>query len=332
MSKIMSKNNYIRFDWAIKRLLRNKTDFVVVNGFLSSLLGEPVSIVTVLESESNKTSEEDKFNRTDILVEDSKKRKIIIEIQNNSEFDFFHRMLYGVSKVVTEYIKEGEMYITIGKVYSINIMYFAFGQGKGCIYHGTTNFRNVDDPDELLQLSNSQLKRFEEEQVNYQEVHNIYPEYYVLKVNKFNDVATTPLSEWIYFLKHSEIPVNFTAPGLNEARKKLTVDNLSPEEYSDYKSHLKSDKYEASAMLTAKTEGEIAGEEKGIEIGIEIGKTEGIEIGKMEGIEIGKMEGIEIGKMEIVSKLYTSGMSIEQIRQITDFSHDKIREILGIKN
>jgi hypothetical protein len=38
----MIKGNYIRFDWAIKRLLRNKADFVVVNGFISSLLGEPV--------------------------------------------------------------------------------------------------------------------------------------------------------------------------------------------------------------------------------------------------------------------------------------------------
>jgi predicted transposase/invertase (TIGR01784 family) len=324
----MANNNYIRFDWAIKRLLRNKADFVVVNGFLSSLLGEPVTIINVLESEGNKTSEANKFNRTDILVEDSKKQKIIIEIQNNSEFDFFHRMLYGVSKVVTEYINEGEMYIKIGKVYSINIMYFALGQGKGCIYHGTTTFHNLDDYGELLRLSNSQLKQFREMQIDYQEVYNIYPEYYVLKVNNFNNVAITPLSEWMYFLKNSEIPTNFTAPGLDEAREKLKFDNLSRQEQIDYEKHIKSSRYEASAMLTAKTEGEIAGEEKGREEGRE----EGIEIGIEKGIEIGKTEGIEKGKAEIVLNLYTGGISIEQIMQFTGFSHDKIREILGIKN
>jgi hypothetical protein len=30
----MEKSNYIRFDWAIKRLLRQKANFVVLEGFL----------------------------------------------------------------------------------------------------------------------------------------------------------------------------------------------------------------------------------------------------------------------------------------------------------
>ncbi|MDR3269289.1 MAG: Rpn family recombination-promoting nuclease/putative transposase, partial [Tannerella sp.] len=81
----MSKGkNYIRFDWAMKRLLRQKADFVVINGFLSSLLGEKIEIIRVLESEGNKNTEGSKFNRVDILVEDSHGAKIIIEIQNSS--------------------------------------------------------------------------------------------------------------------------------------------------------------------------------------------------------------------------------------------------------
>ncbi|MDR3246182.1 MAG: Rpn family recombination-promoting nuclease/putative transposase [Prevotellaceae bacterium] len=287
------KDNYIRFDWAIKRLLCNKADFVVVNGFLSSLLGEPVSIIHVLESEGNKASKEDKFNRTDILVEDSKKRKIIIEIQNYSEFDFFHRMLYGVSKVVTEYLTSGKKYMEIGKIYSVNIMYSSIGQGKGYSYHGWMDFRNMCDQDDILQLSDEQLKKFKENQIDYQNIFNIFPEYFVLKVNKFDDVATTPLAEWMYFLKNSEIPANFTAPGLDVAREKLRVDNLSPKEHAAYDHHLKTARYEDSSMET----GEIAGEAR--------------------------------GKAEVVHKLYTSlGMPIEQIMQATDFSREKIIEIL----
>ena len=32
--------NYIRFDWAMKRLLRNKANFAVLEGLLTTLLNE----------------------------------------------------------------------------------------------------------------------------------------------------------------------------------------------------------------------------------------------------------------------------------------------------
>ena len=50
----MAKNNYIRFDWAIKRLLRNKADYTVLEGFLSVLLNDGIKIKNIKESESNK--------------------------------------------------------------------------------------------------------------------------------------------------------------------------------------------------------------------------------------------------------------------------------------
>ena len=64
------KNNLIRFDWAMKRLLRDKSNYVVLEGFLSTLLGEDLHIVRFLESEANQTEVNDKFNRADMLVED----------------------------------------------------------------------------------------------------------------------------------------------------------------------------------------------------------------------------------------------------------------------
>ena len=53
----MSGENYIRFDWAMKRLLRNKANYVVLEGFLSSLLGKKFKIHRFLESESNQEDE-----------------------------------------------------------------------------------------------------------------------------------------------------------------------------------------------------------------------------------------------------------------------------------
>ena len=46
-------DRYIRFDWAIKRLLRQKANFGVLEGLLTVLLNEKVEIIELLESESN---------------------------------------------------------------------------------------------------------------------------------------------------------------------------------------------------------------------------------------------------------------------------------------
>ena len=109
-------SSYIRFDWAMKRLLRDKGNFAVLEGLITTLLGEEITIKTLLESESNQESEYDKYNRVDILGEDSKGRLILFEIQNNNEYAYFQRMLFGVSKLVTEYLNRGQGYESIRKV------------------------------------------------------------------------------------------------------------------------------------------------------------------------------------------------------------------------
>lgn len=77
----MNNRNLIRFDWAIKRLLRNKADYFVLEGFLSELLKEDIAIQSILESESNQHIDSYKFNRVDLLVKNSKDELIIIEIE-----------------------------------------------------------------------------------------------------------------------------------------------------------------------------------------------------------------------------------------------------------
>ncbi|MEA3444040.1 MAG: PD-(D/E)XK nuclease family transposase, partial [Bacteroidota bacterium] len=99
----MGSGKLIRFDWAMKTLLRDKANFDVLEGFLSALLEDDnIKILTILESESNQADEEDKFNRVDLLVEDSQKRKIYIEIQNTRESDYLERLLYSTSKIIVE--------------------------------------------------------------------------------------------------------------------------------------------------------------------------------------------------------------------------------------
>lgn len=244
------KENLIRFDWAMKRLLRDKSNYVVLEGFLSTLLGEDLHINRFLESESNQEDADDKFNRADMLVEDSHGKLLIIEVQNNRELDYFHRMLYGVSKTISEYINLGDDYDKVRKVYSINIVYFDLGQGKDYVYHGKTVFRGLHDANDILKLSVRQREVFVG-----REAGDIFPEYYVLRVNDFDKVAKTPLDEWVQFLKTGEIDRTATAKGLPEARERLRVDSLSAPEKQAYYRDMEAQRYQRSVIKTGWYEG-----------------------------------------------------------------------------
>ena len=52
--KDMNENNLlVRFDWAAKRILRDKANFGVLEGLLTVLLKEKLPSAQILESESN---------------------------------------------------------------------------------------------------------------------------------------------------------------------------------------------------------------------------------------------------------------------------------------
>ena len=225
-------SNYIRFDWAMKRLLRNKANFAVLEGFLTTLLNEKIVIQKLLESESNQEDEFDKYNRVDMLAENSKGEFILIEVQNNNEYAYFQRMLFGTSKLVTEYINRGEGYDNVRKVYSVNIIYFSLGNGKDVVYHGKTEFRGIHEGDVL------ELTPFPKQTFKVDSVSQLYPEYYILKVNDFNQVARNPLEEWIYYMNTGDIPDSATAPGLDEARQRLKLGRMTKEELNAYYRHL----------------------------------------------------------------------------------------------
>jgi len=234
----------VRFDWAMKRLLRHKANFDILEGFLTELLGEEVTIKQILDSESNKETEDDKHNRVDILVENSKNELVIIEVQNSNEYDYFHRMLFGTSKAITEHIKEGQPYAEVKKVISITIAYFDLGQGKDYVYQGTTVFRGIHKND-ILALSGKQVELYKKNNI-----HEVYPEYWVIKVSQFHNRVKDKLDEWIYFFKNAEIKSGFSAKGLKEVNERLDEMKLNEQDAKAYKRYLKNLRDIASEQYT----------------------------------------------------------------------------------
>lgn len=289
----MGSNQYIRFDWAMKRLLRDKANHGVLEGLLTTLLNEKITIKKLLESESNRDSEEGKLNRVDLLAENDKGELFLIEVQNNTEFAYFQRMLFGTSKLVTEYITRGRGYEHIRKIYSVNIVYFNLGHGTDVVYHGKTEFRGIHNG-ELLNLSPFQRQKF-----NVDAVSDLYPEYYILKVNDFNKWSKVPLEQWIYFLNTGDIPADATAPGLEEARRKLRLEQMSKDELRAYYHHLDDVVILRDNFITARGEGRLEGLAEGE---------------KKKQLEIAR--GMKDDNLPIETIARYTGLSIEEIDKL----------------
>lgn len=300
------KDRYIRFDWAIKRLLRQKANFDVLEGFLTVFIGEEVKIVEILESEGNQQTPDDKFNRVDIKARNSKGEIILVEVQNTSELYYLERILYGVAKAITEHIHLGDTYKEVKKVYSISILYFDIGKGADYLYVGQNKFIGVHTNDQLV------ITAKEKGALVQKSPAEIFPEYILVRVNEFDKVAVTPLEEWVAYLKSGVIKENTTAPGLQEARKKLQYYSMTDAERYAYDEHLNAVMIQNDVLGNAREEGLAEGRAEGLTQG----RAEGLTQGRAEGLAEGRAEGRAEAKKDIVKSMLSNGLSVEQAANI----------------
>ena len=271
------KDRYIRFDWAIKRLLRQKVNFGVLEGFLTVFLGEKITIVELLESEGNQLYEDDKFNRVYAEALNDKGEIIIVKIQNIRKLYYLEQVLYGVAKTITEYISLGEDYL----------------------YHGQNHFICVHTKDQLV------VNTKERSVIVSKLSPEIFPEYILIRINKFDKIAVTPLEEWMDYLKRGTIRPDTMTPGLGEAREKLRYYSMTPEDRYAYDEHLNAVMIQNDVLDSAKLEG--------YQEGLAESRAENKEKGKAKGLAKGETEA----NLENAKKMKAMGIDLEMIRQIT---------------
>ena len=299
----MAIKKLVRFDWAMKYILRNKANFDVLEAFISNLLRETIVIENILESESNREVENRKFNRVDLKCIDSQGKQIIIEIQNQREADYLQRLLWGTSRAVVEGLELGKGYGEVVKVISISILYHTMRvsekENTDFIYYGTTELIGMHTKKPLI-LHQSKVKN---EEVSVVTSKNVFPEYYMIYVEKFEDMINEAIDEWVYFFKHGAIREDFKSPGILLAAKKLDYLMMSEEErrgYDDYLAYL--------------------GQELGI---LDTAKEEGREEGREEGI----LEGELKGKLAAARNALKKGFSLEDIAEITCLSLETVQNL-----
>ena len=324
----MTSNELIRFDYAIKKLLRNKANFGVLEGFIEVFLGKKCKIQSILESEGNQDKDTDKFNRVDIKAQDMNGEIFIVEVQTSRYTYYLERILFGVSKAVVEQATEGEDYDRIKKIYSISIVYYDLGEGSDYIYRGYTDFTGVRTGDSLRvsrreELTEEELALENEKdpekrrkyKLNKQSVGDLFPLYYIIRINSFRPSVADALDEWMTFLKDNSIKDDTTAPGLVEAKEILKRSNMTKAERESYISHLESMTNEKSAMRYSHAEGKAEGRQEGLAEGKEIGRAEGI------------AEGARAQAIESARKMKARGLDINTIADFTNLSPEEIEAL-----
>jgi len=259
----MPNKKLVRFDWAMKYILRNKANFDVLEAFLSNLLKEEIKVLDILESESNHEAENRKFNRVVLKCKDSEGRQIIIEIQNQREADYLQRLLWGTSKAVVESMDLGNRYSEVTKVISISILYHTMRvdekENTDFIYYGITELVGLHTKKPLV-LHEAVAKG---DKVSAVTSKDVFPEYYMIYAEKFQDVINEDIDEWVYFFKHGEIRDDFKSPGILLAAKKLDYLKMPEDERKAYDGYLAYLGQELDILDSAK-------EERSIEIAKEM--------------------------------------------------------------
>lgn len=293
-------NTLIRFDWAMKSILRDKNNFDILEGFLTSLLGYDIIVENILESESNQDGEKLKFNRVDILVKDSQDDRFIIEIQNETESDYLERLLFGTCKTIVENLKLGDSYSSIKKVISISILYFNLGSGRDYLYHGKTEFRGVHTG-ELLEVRHRTEIKDEDNRTIRKMVtkKDMYPEYYLIEVERFEDTINEDIDEWIYFFKNGEIKDDFRSKNIQAAKKKLDILKMNVAQRKAYEHYLDSLASEKSVLESARD----------------------------EGWDKGWVDGHAKGRKETAKKMKEKGYPIQDISDMTGLPPGEIKKL-----
>ena len=303
------ESKYIRFDWAAKKILRDKANFSILEGLITVLLNDETKIVEILESESNQSDPDDKYNRVDIKARNSKGEIILVEIQQTREVYYLERILYGVANAITEHIHKGNKYDQVKKVYSISILYFDLGKGEDYIYRGQTVFHGLTKHDTL------QITERERDGLNMKAPEDVFPEYFLIRVKSFDKIAENHLEEWIRYLKDGDIDESTTAPGLREAKRKLEYLSMTEKERKAYDRHLDNIMIQNDMFDSATKEGFIQGRAEG--------RFEGRAEGLAEGLEKGRAEGI----LTAARNFKALGMSTATIMQATGLSAEEIEKL-----
>lgn len=285
----------VSFDFAIKYLLKDKSSYDIVEGFISAVLQEQgykaVKIVALLDSESNKEEYSQKKSLADLIVEDEEHNKYIVEIERQEVRNFVHKSCFNTSRLIVDQISSGTDYLEINKVFHISLLYFRIGDST--MYHGKTIVKEVESGKRLSIHIEDQHKKV-------YDATDIFPEYIFISIPQFDDKIEKEIDEWLYVMKNDDVKPEFKSPYMRRVAERLDVLKMTTEERNAYHKYQK----------------EVFTYKDAIDNALDKGRAEG------------RAEGEKARSIEIARKLLQQGMRASDVINITGLSSDGVDEII----
>ena len=294
----------ISFDWALKYTLRDKANFDLLGGLFSSVLGREVKVEDLLESEGNKDYEDSKLIRLDIKARLDNRELAIIELQYKPEHHLFSRLLFYASKTLVEHVKIGSDYETLLKIYVICICNFSLGSSQEHAYHGQHKFTGIYSKQEL------ELSPGDQQKLSLRLTDDVFPEYFIFSLTKFDGEAGDALGEWLYAIKTGKVQPSFRAPGIQQAATRLDLLQMDSQERKRYEEFQYNQRIEKNQELGVVSEAEARG--------------------RLIGESIGEARGEARGEANATRKLVQSLLlkfSPEQVAELLDMDLEQLRSI-----
>ena len=281
------KSKYINpfTDFGFKKIFGEEASKLVLIDFLNALLPEQSKIIdiTFKNTEQLGQTEFDRKAIFDIYCENENGEKFIVELQKAKQNYFKERTIYYSTFPIQEQSEKGEWNYNLKAVYCIGILDFTFD-----------DYENEPEKSEVvhtIKLKNQHGKTF------YEKLTYIYLELPNFKLTE--DLLTTRLDKWIYFIKHLEdfqtIPIIFRDEVFSQAFEKAELAKYDEVELSRYQNSLKIYRDNKAVYETA--------------------------------IETAFDNGYKDGQKKIAMKLKIMGVAIEVISASTALSNAEIEQL-----
>jgi predicted transposase/invertase (TIGR01784 family) len=299
-------------DYAFKQIMEKEILIEFLNAILDPDDRKKLVTLELLDTNKELTKEiiYDKTGRLDIRAKTADGMQIDIEVQINNQRNMDKRTLFYWGKLFLEGIKQGEDYLKLAKVITINLL----------------DFNYLDIP-----KFHSQYHLWEDGQENpcTRYLLTDLVEIHFIELPKFKrfrqkDVLGNPLHRWLKFLDKT-LPeeelkeLMAVDDAIKRAEKKLEYISSDEDALAYYRAREDAVHERANLINTGRMEGF----EEGIAKGIEEGMAKGIEEGMAKGIEA----GIKKEKIEIARNMLAQNMPLDLIGVITGLSMEEIKAL-----
>ncbi len=316
----MKEKKIISFDYAIKFVLKQKTDMEIVSYFCSMILQEcgygPVEIIEPLDSETLIENDFQKKSIADYIAKDKDGKFFIIEVEGNRTRHFFHKSIFNASRLTIDTVEDSR-YGDLKKIFHITMLFEPVDLISDVVYlsktvaNGTRNFEDLQAKDEY-----GKITRFSD----------LPPTHVFVSVANWCEGSQKGIDAMLKFFKTEEIDED-ACSALKKMSSRLEIAKMTPDELSKYLYYKKEQVTQTYVQLTREIEIKEEAEAKGLAEGLEKGLEQGLERGKIEG----KTEGIEIGErlkqIEIAKKMLFDKIDPKLIEKFTNLSIEEIEQI-----